>query len=591
MRSGVRRLLGEELVASGAISEGQLVSAIERQKTSGGRLGEILVEQGVVSVVAVLEALGRTLGVPSARIRHGLFDPALLSLIDPEELAALNAMPLFRVRGELSLAMSDPLNLQTIDRVEELTGLRVRPVLALEADIAEFSRREEAGREQIDRFLSELEDSEVTVIDGEKAEEHGFAILEAGGDASPVVNLVNLAITTAIRDGASDIHIEASENGTRIRYRIDGAMRHLLSAPSGLHAAIVSRVKVIGRMDIAQKRLPQEGRVRISFEKRAVDLRVSSIPTLLGEKIVIRLLDKDNLEMRMDRLGIRLDALDRFVRAIKQPHGLVLVTGPTGSGKTTTLYSALDMLRGPDVNVVTVEDPVEYQLEMLNQIQVNDSINLTFARALRSILRQDPDIIMVGEVRDPETARVAVQAALTGHLVLATVHTNDCASTIARIGDMGVEPYLTASAIKGIVAQRLARTNCSECSVSYFPVETVIADADLTPEQAKQPFYRGDGCPRCHDTGYRGRLGVYEVVEISPLISRAIYERASTQRIRAAIKRTGVLSLREEAVRHALDGRISLEEALRVTQRDEWEDGPVTAAPAGDTADEQGIES
>jgi type II secretory ATPase GspE/PulE/Tfp pilus assembly ATPase PilB-like protein len=379
---------------------------------------------------------------------------------------------------------------------------------------------------------------------------------------------VNVALLTAIRDKASDIHIEPDKRGTRIRYRIDGVLRDLMKPPQGMHAAIVSRVKVIGKMDIAEKRLPQEGRVRLVAEGREIDLRVSSMPTLLGEKLVVRVLDKANLHVKMEDLGIRHDGLESFKRMLRQPHGLVLVTGPTGSGKTTTLYSALDLLRSPELNIVTVEDPVEYQMDLINQIHVQDSIGLSFAAALRSILRQDPDIIMIGEIRDEVTARVAVQAALTGHLVLATLHTNDAPGAVARLLDMNVEPYLLSSAMNGVIAQRLCRMICAGCRTKYYPAEHVLHDAGIE-EYAGRAFQKGGGCQRCHNSGFAGRVGIYEVMEVSPELRRMIHRAAPTHELRDKVRQHGGLSLREEGVAVAIQGKSSLEEVLRVTQNDQ----------------------
>jgi type II secretory ATPase GspE/PulE/Tfp pilus assembly ATPase PilB-like protein len=381
---------------------------------------------------------------------------------------------------------------------------------------------------------------------------------------SPIINLVNVALLTAVRDKASDIHIEPDKKGTRIRYRIDGVLRDLMKPPPGIHGAIVSRVKIIGKMDIAEKRLPQEGRVRIVAEGRDIDLRVSSMPTLLGEKLVLRILDKSNLKVRMEDLGMRAEGMARFQKMLKQPHGLVLVTGPTGSGKTTTLYSALELLRSPELNIVTVEDPVEYQLELINQIHVQDSIGLSFARALRSILRQDPDVIMVGEIRDEETARVAVQAALTGHLVLATLHTNDAPSAVARLLDMSIESYLLSSAINGVVAQRLTRTICPHCATKYYPDENVLFDAGLS-EKGGRAFRKGIGCTQCHDSGFQGRMGVYEVMEVTPEMRRMIHRGAPSHELRDKMRESGCLTLREEGVMLAIAGTTSLEEVLGVT--------------------------
>jgi len=352
-----------------------------------------------------------------------------------------------------------------------------------------------------------------------------------------------------------------------------------MKPPLGMHAAITSRVKVIGRMDIEEKRLPQEGRVRIVAEGREIDLRVSSMPTLLGEKLVLRVLDKENLRIRMEDLGFRAPALEAVKRMLDRPHGLFLATGPTGSGKTTTLYSALDLVRSPELNIVTVEDPVEYQLDMVNQIQVQAGIGLNFARVLRSVLRQDPDVIMVGEIRDEETARVAVQAALTGHLVLATLHTNDSPGTIARLLDMGVESYLLSGALVGVVAQRLVRTLCTSCAAKYFPSGNELEQLGLS-DKAGRPFRKGSGCPQCHDTGFRGRLGIYEVMEVTPELRRLIHRGAAAHELRAQMTAAGVATLRDEGVAMALDGKTSPDEVLRVTHNEECEDVPAAAAGA-----------
>lgn len=567
--SGKERVrIGDALVASGAVTAEQLRHALAQQRTTGRRVGELLIEQGIVSPGALVQALANVQGVPGCRLRHGLIDPALIGLVGQEECERLRCIPMFRVRGTLTVAMAEPRSLPAIDRLSSLTKLKIRPILALESDILEFVKKYSGENVDVDEFLTSLSESDVEVVEREAVDEHGPTDLEQMVDGSPIVNLVNVALLTAVRDGASDIHVEPSQRGTRVRYRIDGMLRDLMRPPPGMHAAIVSRIKVIGKMDIAEKRLPQEGRVRIVAEGREIDLRVSSMPTLLGEKLVVRVLDKSNLHVEMDHLGIRAESLEKIVGALNQPHGMVLVTGPTGSGKTTTLYSALDLLRNAERNILTVEDPVEYQLEMINQIQVNDQIGLTFARALRSILRQDPDIIMVGEIRDEETARVAVQAALTGHLVLATLHTNDAPSTVARLRDMSVEAYLIASSLNGIIAQRLARTNCPACVTSYYPPETVLEDAGIDPAGSRS-FRHGAGCQKCHNSGFKGRIGIYEVLEVSTSIKRAIASDAGTAAIRDLHNRAGGKSLREEGVMAAIDGKTSLEEVLRVTRGDD----------------------
>lgn len=383
-------------------------------------------------------------------------------------------------------------------------------------------------------------------------------------DGSPIINLVNLAIMTAVRDGASDIHVEPTKQATRLRYRIDGNLRELMSAPNSMHAAIVSRIKVIGKMDIAERRLPQEGRVHVVAEGREIDLRVSSMPTLLGEKIVLRILDKSNLNVALDKLGVSADQLPRFRRIFSKPHGIVLVTGPTGSGKTTTLYSVIDLLSSPERNIVTIEDPVEYQLDGINQVQVNEAVQMTFARALRSLLRQDPDVIMVGEIRDTDTARVAIQAALTGHLVLSTLHTNNAPGAFIRLADMGIERYLLASAFNGVVAQRLARTICPFCRTSYYPPESALADAGWLGD-TQRVFFKGEGCKQCHDSGFRGRAGIYELLEVTDEVRQHLHRAEEEEEIKAVARQHGWRPLREEGLRLVEEGRSTLEEVLRVT--------------------------
>jgi type IV pilus assembly protein PilB len=557
-------------VASGAITKEQLDAALKQQKTkgTGGRLiGEMLIEQGVISSHVLVRALAQTLGVPGCILRHGLVDPPLLKLVGIEEAQRLKAIPMFKVKDALTVAMAEPQSLPVIDRLRQITGLKIKPVLAIESNVLEFIKKYSGDNVDIDAFLTSLAEQDVEVVEREAMDEGPAADIDKMVAGSPIINLVNVALLTAVKDRASDIHIEPDKKGTRIRYRKDGVLRDLMRPPPGMHAAVVSRIKVIGKMDIAEKRLPQGGRVRIVADGAEVDLRVSSMPTLLGEKIVVRILDKRNLRVRMEDLGFRIEALETFKRVLESEHGLALVTGPTGSGKTTTLYSALDLLRSSEVNILTVEDPVEYQLDLVNQIQTNEQIGLSFARALREILRQDPDIIMVGEIRDHDTARVAVQAALTGHLVLATLHTNDAPGCVARLVDMGIEPYLLSSALNGAVAQRLARNICPACATKYYPPEQVLHDAGLE-DHAGRPFRKGGGCRQCHDSGFRGRCGIYEVMEVTPELRRMIHHSAPTHELRERLQNSGYLSLRQEGVILALEGKTSLEEVLRVTQDD-----------------------
>ena len=558
--SGRKAPIGQMLLEQGALSKEQLSRALAEQKLTGRMLGEMLVEQGIITPGALVHALAKLLEVQGCLLRHGR--------IDQEEIERIKALPMIKVHDTLTVAMTEPQSLPKIDRLKQLTGCKINPVLALPVNIMEFAKKYAGGNTDVNAFLASLAESDVEVVERETVDEGPATDLDKMIAGSPVVNLVNMAMLTAIKDGASDIHIEPDKNGTRIRYRIDGLLRDLMKPPAGMHAAITSRVKVIGKMDIAEKRLPQEGRVRIVAEGREIDMRVSSMPTLLGEKVVIRILDKSNLRVRMEDLGFRPETLEAFMRMLRQPHGLVLVTGPTGSGKTTTLYSALELLRNPELNVVTVEDPVEYQLDMINQVQVQESIGMTFARVLRSMLRQDPDVIMVGEVRDEETARVAVQAALTGHLVLATLHTNDAPGAVARLLDMSIEPYLLSSALNGVVAQRLARTVCGSCVTKYYPAENVLRDAGLSGLSG-QVFRKGTGCEQCHNSGYLGRMGVFEVMEVTPEVRRMVHRGAASHELREKMRHDGVLSLREEGVLVAQQGKTSLEEVLAVTHLDE----------------------
>jgi type IV pilus assembly protein PilB len=556
--------LGQILLQSGQITEADLERALNSQKQTGEKLGETLVRLGVLSQGIMVKTLATRLGVPGTYLRHGLIDPVAAKLVDREEAERLKVLPMFKVRNRLIVAMAEPQNLPAVDRLAALTRCEIQPVLALESNIKEFAHKYQTEEVAVDEFLVNLTESNVEVVDKEGVDDATATEIDRMIEGSPIVNLVNLALLSAVRDGASDIHIEPDRRKTRIRYRIDGVLRELMSPPPGMHPAIISRVKVIGKMDIAEKRLPQEGRVHIVAENREIDLRVSSMPTILGEKIVIRILDKNSLDTEMERLGFRADALAVFRRMLLRAHGIVLVTGPTGSGKTTTLYSALDLLRTIERNIVTIEDPVEYQLDLINQIQTNEGVGLTFARALRSILRQDPDVIMVGEIRDSETARVAIQAALTGHLVLSTLHTNDCPSSLTRLIDMGVEPYLVASAVNGIVAQRLARTTCPSCKTSYYPPPSVLADAGWSDNRPRA-FQRGEGCRQCHESGFRGRLGIYEVMEIDDQIRTFIHARTGEQDIRKYLANQGHLDLRQEGLRLVEAGMSPLEEVLRVT--------------------------
>src|SRR3990172_4169134 len=530
--------LGDQLIRDGLITPDQLADALARQQSGGGRIGKALIDVGAISSAALVGALSQRLGVKGCTLRHGLIDPKVAKLIPREEAERLKVLPLFRVRDELTVAMVEPQSLPAQDRVRKVTGCTVRPVLVLEDNLAEYQQKYLAAEVTVDSFLASMEESDIQITEMEAIDEGPLTDLDKMVEGSPIVNLVNLAILTALRAGASDVHIEPDRDGTHIRYRIDGELREMLKPPRGMHAAIVSRVKVIGRMDIAEKRLPQEGRVHLVADRREIDLRVSSMPTVLGEKIVLRILDKANLSFELEALGVR--GLDRraIEAMIHSPYGLMLVTGPTGSGKTTTLYSALDLLRDESTNIVTIEDPVEYQLPLVNQIQVNERVGLTFVRALRSILRQDPDVIMVGEICDQETARVAIQAALTGHLVMSTLHTNDCPGGVMRLIDMGIEPFLLNASILGFVAQRLARTICTSCKTSYYPPPNLLKQVGWE-NRTSELFQKGEGCRECNNTGFRGRIGIYEVMLLDAELKRMVQQNPSETDIRVYLAQMG----------------------------------------------------
>ncbi|MCH7923928.1 MAG: Flp pilus assembly complex ATPase component TadA [Planctomycetes bacterium] len=563
IESAVR--LGEQLVREGLISPEQLTDALAKQRTRGGRIGGALLEDGAISAASLVGALSKRLGVKGCVLRHGLIDPKVAKCIPKEEAERLQVLPLFKVQNVLTVAMTDPLALPIQDRLRNLTGCEVRPVLVLEDNLQEYQHKYLAADVNVDSFLASIEETDIHITENEAVDEGDVTDLDQMIEGSPIVNLVNLAILTALRAGASDIHIEPDRDATHIRYRIDGHLREMLKPPKGMHAAIVSRVKVIGQMDIAEKRLPQEGRVHIIADGREIDLRVSTMPTILGEKVVLRILDKSQISFELGELGMQPEDRTAVEAMIHSPYGLLLVTGPTGSGKTTTLYSALDLLRAESTNIVTIEDPVEYQLSLINQIQVNERVGLTFVRALRSILRQDPDVIMVGEIRDQETAGVAIQAALTGHLVLSTLHTNDCPGAVMRLLDMGVEPFLIASSVLGFVAQRLARKICPSCATSYYPPQKLLESVGWE-HRSGELFQKGEGCRECNNSGFRGRIGIYEVMVLDGEIKRLIHEAGSETDLRMYLAQTGWKPLRFKALELVERGESTLEEVLRVTR-------------------------
>jgi type IV pilus assembly protein PilB len=556
-----QRPLGELLLGARLITPEELEAALEKQSKSKLRLGEALVDLGFVSEEQILPFMQRQLNVPATRLREGMIDPRFVRLVPRAKAEAYHALAMFKVRDTLTVAMSDPQNLQHVDDLERITGLKVRPVFAIRAAIDRMVQRCYEDGFQVDAVTADLDETAVEFQPD--SVDMDVNSVEALVDGSPIINLVNYFILQAIRQGASDIHIEPSRHYSVVRFRVDGLLREVLRPRRDIHPAIVSRIKVMAKMDIAEHRLPQDGRFHVAVEGREIDLRVSTLPTVLGEKVVLRVLDRRRVTFNLDVLGIPPDMLTQVKRLLAKPYGLLLVTGPTGSGKTTTLYSALELIKSVHRNIVTVEDPVEYQLEQVNQVHVDEGASLTFANVLRSVLRQDPDIIMVGEIRDPETAQVAVQAALTGHLVLSTLHTNDSAGAVTRLIDMGVAPYKVAAALVGVIAQRLVRTLCPHCRTNYYP-PTELLEGIRYQGDLRRSFARGEGCPKCHDTGFQGRTGIYEVLLASPEFREMIVHDCSLDHIRQWYRSQGGRSLFDEGLRLAEKESTSLDEVMRV---------------------------
>lgn len=553
--------LGERLISAGMITPEELHSALGRQSEMNVRLGEALVEMGFVDSDDLLPFLGQQLDIEQVRLRDGLVDPVAVRLIPRRNAEALESLALLRVRDTLTVAMTEPQDLRRLDELERITGYRIRPVLALRSSIQEILRRAYDDDFAVDAVTADMDRDAVELnTDAIHVE---LDAVESMADGSPVVNLVNYMIVHAVRQGASDIHIEPGSKHSTVRFRVDGQLREVLRPRKDYHPALVSRVKVMSKLDIAEHRAPQDGRIHVFVEGRDIDLRVSTLPTVQGEKVVMRVLDRRNVTFNLDELGVPLNQLSTLKGMLAKPHGLMLVTGPTGSGKTTTLYSALELVKSVHSNIVTVEDPVEYQLEMVNQVQAGISKAMTFAGALRSILRQDPDVIMVGEIRDKETAEVAIQAALTGHLVLSTLHTNDSASAVTRLVDMGVQSFKISAALVGVIAQRLVRAVCPDCRTHYFPSSEFLDTIHYAGDKRRQ-FVKGEGCPKCYDTGFKGRTGVYEILKSTPEIRELINQEASLEELRACHKKQGGTTLLEEGIALAEAGDTSLEEVARV---------------------------
>jgi type IV pilus assembly protein PilB len=570
--------LGEILLTDNLITADQLKQALDYQKTNGGRLGNSLVKLGFLNDDEVTAVLSRQYGVPSINLGYFEVDPNVTKLIPMDTAVKYQVLPLSRVGSSLTLAMVDPTNVFAMDDIKFMTGFNIEPVVASEASILDAIKKQYGSMEDQDR-KKELEEIVNFLDEGQaeslelEADEDGtlnLAAMEKAAEEAPVIKLVNYILTDAVKRGASDIHMEPYEKEYRIRYRIDGILQAMMTPPFKLRDAIISRVKIMAKLDISEKRLPQDGRIMIKMmlngRKKSLDFRVSVLPTLHGEKIVMRLLDKENLRLDMTKLGFEPESLEKFTKAIFKPYGMVLVTGPTGSGKTNTLYSSIAQLNKPDTNIITAEDPVEFQLPGINQVQMKEQIGLNFAAALRSFLRQDPNIILVGEIRDFETAEIAIKAALTGHLVLSTLHTNDAPSTISRLMNMGIEPFLVATSVHMIVAQRLVRRICSDCKKEEETSPQLLMDAGFTPAEAQTvKVYKGTGCSTCGNKGYKGRCGLYEVLEITDELRELILVGASALELRKKAIDQGMITLRKSGLIKAKLGMTTLEEVFRET--------------------------
>ncbi len=574
----IKKKLGDLLVEVGIITAEQLQEALEEEKIRGGRLGETLMELGYITEDVLLAFLGKQCGVSYVSLSEfGEIDEEVIKSV-PESIARHQTLiPIALEKKTLTIAMSDPLNVFAIDDLRLMTGKEINVVIASESEIKSAIEKYYGAKGSMEDIVKEMElsandDGNVEVVKKADAGGDDIIALEAAGEEAPIIKIVNLLLGAAVKTGASDIHIEPYEKILRVRYRIDGVLHEVSSPPKKLQNAVVSRLKIMAALDIAERRLPQDGRIKIKVMDKEVDLRVSVLPTSFGEKVVMRILDASSLCLDLTKLGFDPDVLSIYKKNIEVPYGIILVTGPTGSGKSTTLYSTLSTLNYPDRNIITIEDPVEYVLEGINQVQARADIGLTFAAGLRSFLRQDPDIIMVGEIRDTETAEIAINAALTGHLVFSTLHTNDAPGAMTRLNNMGIEPFLTTSTVIMVVAQRLVRVICKHCKEPYEVPTDFLSSIGVKEEEIKSKkkvtLYRGKGCDNCSNTGYRGRMACFEVMEISDDVRELVLNRESTHLIKSKARENGMVTLREAAIKKLFAGVTTVEEVMRVTFAD-----------------------
>jgi len=567
----VKEKIGNLLIDANLITEEQLYKALDEQKKTGDKIGASLIKLGFIEDGELVKFLSKQFKIPPVKLDDEKKEASLISLISAELAHRYEVFPVKKIGKTLMLAMSNPSDIYAMEDVGFNTGLDILPRVASSIEIKKALNQYypvSKAVSSIKEFEEELQD-DFELVDGEYEEEDtqvDISKLEASGKSAPVIKLVNFLITDAVKVGASDIHIEPYEKLFRVRFRIDGVLQEVMSPPMRMKTAIVSRVKIMSRLNISERRIPQDGRINVKVGVKVIDLRVSIVPTLFGEKVVMRILDKSSLMLDMKDLGFEEESLRKFIQAIEEPYGIVLVTGPTGSGKSTTLYSALSRLNTKEVQIITAEDPVEYNLKGINQVQVNEEIGFTFAEALRSFLRQSPNIIMVGEIRDNETAEIAVRAALTGHLVLSTIHTNDAPSTVNRLVDMGIKPFMVAASLNLIQAQRLVRKICSECKEEVEPDPVLLREANIDPTLLEgKKVYRGRGCARCNQTGYKGRIAITEVLPITPIVRELILKNSPAAAIREGAKGEGMHTLRDDALVKVKKGITTLEEVTRET--------------------------
>ncbi|MDD2714511.1 MAG: ATPase, T2SS/T4P/T4SS family [Candidatus Wallbacteria bacterium] len=558
-----KKRLGDALIEQGLITQEQLSEALKVQKVKKMRLGLVLSDLGFCSEEDILTVLSKQLGVPKVNLTEYQVTLKVLELVPAKIAQKHEIIPLFIEGNHLTVAMSDPLDVFVIDQLQYMTGYTIDMVISTREQILGAIQKYYGTVRDMDAVVDEFD----TKDDGKSAEmEESVGVNDVEQD-NPIVKFVELTIKEAVKEKASDIHVEPEEKNLRIRYRIDGVLQQVKNVPNNVKNAILSRIKIISGMDIAEKRLPQDGRMHLKFEGKEIDIRVSSLPTAWGEKIVMRLLDTSSVMIGIDQLGFLEEQQKQFQRCLKEPNGIILLTGPTGSGKTSTLYAGLNYIKSPNINITTVENPIEYKISLINQVQTKTEIGMTFANALRAILRQDPNVIMIGEIRDVETAEIAIESALTGHLVLSTLHTNDAPQAIVRLNEMGIEPYLLTPTLLLVIAQRLARRICTRCKEEFVPDKELLLEIGLKPEK-EWKFFRGKGCSYCNKTGYSGRAGIHESLILNDDIRKMIIAKESASEIKKVAVRCGMDTLRVSAIKKMLMGITTAEEVLRVTKRE-----------------------